>query len=377
MSLKRFDYRIKDNRKKNTIIASIAIITLVIVGIKLYNSYAKFEVQTDSYEAFRGEAKYFKPVNAASYITSLKTNGDTSLEYDDTEDNNLRYVGANPKNYVLFNNELWRIIGVMNNVDGGSVSGDDATRVKLIRDESLGKIAWDRKCLAGDNSCGTSISTSVVSYNSNWETASIKNLLNTAYLNRTTSNTYNYINDSWQYADYSSNGLNVTSRNLVEEATYYLGGYSYTSSDSNYILTATASAWYSTIERGSAVYSGNPSSWTGVVALMYLSDYGFATAGGTTTNRSACMAKALYYWYDTAGSDCRSNDWLFNNSLHQWTITPRADDSSGAAFVNRDGSVDGGSTRNAYGLRPVLYLKSTTKIMSGQGTRNNPYVLGA
>ena len=314
--------------------------------------------------------------NATRYIKSLYNNGDTSLVYDGTSDNNLRYVGRNPKNYVSFNGELWRIIGVMNNVDGGTASGDKATRVKIIRNDSLGDISWDRKCLAGDNSCGTSTDTSVISYNNNWETASVNTLLNTAYLNRTTSTTYNYINNSWQYADYSSNGLSEASRNLLEEATYYLGGYSVTSSASNYYLYATANTWYSTIERGSAVYSGNPTSWTGVVALMYPSDYAFATAGGTTTNRSACMAKELYNWGATYVRDCRSGDWLYNSSISQWTITSRADNAYYVAYVYTGGSVYSGSTSLAFGLRPVLYLKSTTKIMSGQGTSAQPYQLG-
>ena len=37
---------------------------------------------------------------------------------DETSDNNLRYIGANPDNYVWFNDELWRIIGVMKNIAG-------------------------------------------------------------------------------------------------------------------------------------------------------------------------------------------------------------------------------------------------------------------
>ena len=33
---------------------------------------------------------------------------------------NIRYYGADPNNYVLFNNELWRIIGVFKNIDNGT-----------------------------------------------------------------------------------------------------------------------------------------------------------------------------------------------------------------------------------------------------------------
>ena len=36
---------------------------------------------------------------------------------DETIDNNLRFIGSDPDNYVWFNDELWRIIGVMNNID--------------------------------------------------------------------------------------------------------------------------------------------------------------------------------------------------------------------------------------------------------------------
>ena len=42
------------------------------------------------------------------------------LKFDGTADNNLRYIGADPNNYVSFNNELWRIIGVFNNIDDGT-----------------------------------------------------------------------------------------------------------------------------------------------------------------------------------------------------------------------------------------------------------------
>ena len=53
------------------------------------------------------------------------------LRKDNTEDENIRYYGSNPKNYVKFNNELWRIIGVFGN------------NVKLIRSEKIGNLSWD------------------------------------------------------------------------------------------------------------------------------------------------------------------------------------------------------------------------------------------
>lgn len=44
----------------------------------------------------------------ASFAETLLQNGETDeLKFDNTIDNNLRYIGANPNNYVTFNNALW------------------------------------------------------------------------------------------------------------------------------------------------------------------------------------------------------------------------------------------------------------------------------
>ena len=66
-------------------------------------------------------------ITAVEYITNLYDYDDISnnLKRDNTKDQNIRYHGSNPNNYVSFNNELWRIIGVFGN------------NVKLVRKDSL------------------------------------------------------------------------------------------------------------------------------------------------------------------------------------------------------------------------------------------------
>ncbi|MBR1413423.1 MAG: hypothetical protein IJ574_01985 [Bacilli bacterium] len=313
---------------------------------------------------------------AVDYITALKTNGDTSLLYDETTDNNLRYVGANPDNYVWFNDELWRIIGVMNNVDGGTVSGNAATRVKIIKADELGDIYWDAECdLQGNGTCSEG------DYYNNWNEATLKTLLNSAYLNRTVSTEFNYgklrgqANVGWNKFDLTNIGIRSYDKSLAEAATYYLGGPQEDDSAEYYYETMTANDYYSA-ERSSNVYSGNPTSWTGVVALMYPSDYGYATAGETTTNRTACMAKELYNWDSNDVSDCKNNDWLLDSSYYQWTITPSASGSDYAVSVGTDGYVSlDDNVDNVYRVRPVLYLKSTVKIAGGSGTTTDPYII--
>ena len=88
--------------------------------------------------------------NDGSSINTVHIGGDTSnpeVHLNATQgimlDNNgdYRYYGANPNNYVTFNDESWRIIGAFNNVDDGT--GKKETRLKIIRDESIGKYSWD------------------------------------------------------------------------------------------------------------------------------------------------------------------------------------------------------------------------------------------
>lgn len=61
---------------------------------------------------------YIKKIanDAGGNTNSVEQIGNTGLAYDGTVDNNLRYVGENPNNFIWFNDELWRIIGVMNNL---------------------------------------------------------------------------------------------------------------------------------------------------------------------------------------------------------------------------------------------------------------------
>ena len=55
---------------------------------------------------------------------------------NDDPDGNVRYMGADPNNYVLFNNELWRIIGVFD--VASTYGGPTEKRLKIIRNESIG-----------------------------------------------------------------------------------------------------------------------------------------------------------------------------------------------------------------------------------------------
>ena len=149
-----------------------------------------------------------------------------------------------------------------------------------------------------------------------------------------------------------------------------------------------ASKWY-TEERGTRngkiCTSGDwcndtverTTTWTGKVGLMYPSDYGYATSGGSTTDRATCLNKELYNWDGSSVSDCKNNDWLYNSSSFQWTISPSAYSSHAYDVfdVCSDGYVYLSHASRNFGVRPVGYLLSNTSIQSGDGSSGNPFIL--
>ena len=72
-------------------------------------------------------------------ITDLFNQGSDELANLDP-DGNIRYVGENPNNYVQFNNELWRIIGIFDN------------KLKIIRNDAIPVIFEDNGITIGDTS---------------------------------------------------------------------------------------------------------------------------------------------------------------------------------------------------------------------------------
>ena len=120
---------------------------------------------------------------------------------------------------------------------------------------------------------------------------------------------------------------------------------------------------------------------------MYPSDYGYATIGGPTTNKSSCRAKELLNWKDSSYSDCKNNDWVFksitlvSNGVKngEWFISPYASDSYFASYLFSTGYVYGYNYVNDYqfAVRPTFYLDSSIlKIVGGLGTKDNAYRIG-
>ena len=116
---------------------------------------------------------------------------DAGLEKDPYE---CRYffTGANPNNYITFNDEIagWRIISV--ECDG---------TIKIMRTESIGNQAWD-----ADNS-------------NDWETSDIKSYLNDTYLPTITVNNDKIVSHTWSIGGVTSNNSDLAGQIVDENGT--------------------------------------------------------------------------------------------------------------------------------------------------------------
>ena len=286
-----------------------------------------------------------KPIPATDTLIALTNNqnesglytitheADSTLQIGTNESiTEYRYRGASPKNYVTFNNEVWRIIGVFKADDG---TGKIENRIKLIKDQSIGKKFWD----TGDSN--------------NWARPSTLNTeLNTTYLN----------------------SLDSTSKSMIGQVKYYLGGKNVTNNNGYVDTPLQFYSYERKIQNTTSneFYNGtNPNSWVGKLGLMYLSDYGYAS--------SNCENKKLYD-ANSSSNDiraCNTTNWLYNIKVDELLLPQRASDSSRAFYVRSVGFVyDVYASDDQLAVRPVLYLISSVKITGGNGTSSSPYTLG-
>ena len=295
--------------------------------------------------------------------TKVINNGIT-YDYDTTNNlmqdigGNLRYYGASPNNYIYFNCsdyssqssstcETWRIIGVFNG------------KLKLIRNEPVGAYSWDNK----NRTTGAEADLG----KNDWTDARLMKLLNPGYENETiggslyynskNGNCYSGKGNTSVECDFTNTGIkNDITKNLIFETVYNLGGSSSNSVYSNQMYE---------YERGTTVYTGRPTEWTGKIALAYPSDYGYAV------DLSKCSQKLKEY----NDSTCISNNWMnpiMATSTWGWLLTSYTNNSL-TWRVFSSGIVSYLAVSSNAGVVPVLYLNSNVGIASGSGTSSSPY----
>ncbi len=309
-------------------------------------------LEDEAKEALVGQKIFLAlKINGIQNVNKVPTGADTLIKLTDNKDNSglytithpkdttlqigndkditeYRYRGASPKNYVTFNNEVWRILGVFPTDDG---TGNIENRIKIIRDQSIGNYQWNTTQVA-----------STSSYN-NWTGATLMKYLNGTYYNSLT---------------------NDNSIDMVDDVKYYLGGFN--------AVNATIENMYGYERKISGnntyYYRTNPNSWTGKLGIMYASDYGYASAN--------CETKVLGGNSSTDIRVCNATNWLYNIKVNEWLMAQLGSNNGHAFYVVSSGYLSYYNVNSSsMAVRPTLYLKSEVRITEGDGTSSNPYKL--
>ncbi len=226
-------------------------------------------------------------------------------------ENGYRYEGADPNNYIyMINNgtrELWRIIGVF--PDGEN--GEEVIRVRR-----------------------------------------------------------HYEKNGYPNATFDSNWSNVFENSTMYKETlsqYTLSNYLHTVNFKIYI------GGHTTAEvKAPVMYNYERSiNFIGRVALLYPSDYGYAT--------SSSMCKTNYYLSSYSSSDCYLYNWLFPDSSqyhNQWLITPNSQSTSLIFHITYNGDTywQSQSVGSSQDYSPVMALSASVTV-TGTGTQSDPYVM--
>ncbi len=246
-----------------------------------------------------------------------------------------RYIGVNPNNYIWFNNEMWRIIGLVPTcTSSGCVTSENL--VKIVRKDSIGSIAYDSK------------STPTGAWGGN----RLYSLLNSYYWGKqngtNTSGCYGYQTTTKVKCDYSVIGLSSSDYygSMVENVYWNTGSVD----TSKYINDVYIS------ERSKQDIQGQ-------IGLMNASDYGYiisqngnVTIGSYGTDNWVVVNKVMFM--NVSASNSTQNIRILNGY------------SSSSLYGSVPASIPAG---NPGSVLPVVYLSPNVYVVGGDGTEATPY----
>ena len=330
---------------------------------------------------------YFKKqdfVKLGEYSIPLAENGNGlyKIEHNDLTELSsdwkqveYRYGGSNPNNYIKFNDEKWRIIGLVNVETKSGVE----QRIKIVRTNGIegqnnfGNYSWDYVDYY-----------SIGEDNNDWITSTLKDMLNGIYYNSSSGECYTGTSDadvSSKICDFSNGielpkGLNQTAQGMVDNGVIWnIGGWDISNGWTLNIIYES--------ERGTITGNDNeyPYEWTSEndstfhngVGLMYPSDYLYSIDNNLKNN---CIENLLFEWEN----NCKQNNWLDNNE-YKWFLTSSSISNYESFGTDLDFGISTFSVRNPYIVEPVVYLKSSVRIATNPhpeleyGSIYNPFIL--
>lgn len=298
----------------------------------------------------------------AKHVTTLSKTDTVNLATDDP-DHNPRYIGKTPDNYVSFNGELWRIIGVF---DG---------HVKLIRNTTLGRYSYDSSSKDVNEGMGVN----------SWTHSDLMNELNGDYLNtELTENTkwYNGVQDAKSKDFDYTKVISIDAQELIEDYTWKLGSPNIVDgeySNSSEKFTASSLYYYERNGKNAVANPGGTRSndgleredaWTGKIGLAYPSDMLYAAGSNENITKEQCQSSGQWRFDN---NECRKTTWM--DGITGWFISSRPVDGENIYVFSWISALDGNAAAWTSNVTPVLYLKKNVVVTDGTGSNEDPYVI--
>ena len=294
----------------------------------------------------REESEIPSPSPAIDITDEVVSSGD-GLYVDQYEPGRYIYRGSQPNNYIMFNNELWRIIA--KETDG---------TYKIIRDEVLENRAFDEA-----NHRTTSKNTFCVypEYGCN-----VYGAVSGTYTTGSDSGT---VTEDSSLAKYLNgeyyNSLSFVAKSQMQVHSFNIGGIM---SDAEYYYTIADN-----LEDEKAYQ------WTGHIGLPNMTDYLRASLNPSCTsaaNGTTYVRCTNNYFVDEMVG--YTSYWTMNGYYREDFIGYQSQTYEVWSVIHFEGDTVQYKL-SAYtadrGVRPTLFLSSNIRIISGNGTKANPYII--
>ena len=313
--MRKVGRHIRKKKKKILIIGSLSLLLFLCVG------YAAFSTQL----SLRAKGNIKQRKTASEVLLEKVVESGDGLYKDIYEDGRYIFKGANPNNYITFNNEMWRIISV-----------EEDGSIKILKNESIGSMQWDTSSscpltynkikkenyltivdniifLAGDIYDGCS----------NWNYATLKSYLNETYFNELSTNRNNIITYEWKVGTISQENDDLSNQILDESKKL----------------------------------------WNGKVGLITVSEYLRAN-----TNIEQCGNILLN---NANRTTCVTTNWMYT-SLNTWSISAVSSTQGTSTCIQDSNFIWNLAVKNSVEVYPSVYLSSNI-VITGDGTESVPY----
>ena len=285
-------------------------------------------------------SSYNVTVNKNVNITdNVVTSGD-GLYKDEYESGRYVYKGSNPNNYIMFNNELWRIVAKEADGTYKIIRSDILPETKLYDIPSMRTTGYCSQGNAPYSGCNAWCATSnMVGSPSEFVNKSIRGA----------------VDSNNAISDYLSG---VYYRNLSSEAKGYMVSHEF----------GIGPALWNNNDMSAQIKEEQSYRWDSSVGLINMSDYIRANS-----NKDLCKTHSFS---DTYYTTCRNTNWMYIPGTDWWTMTPVEGNTYNVFSINDAGNADYYMAKEEIGARPVVFLNSNITL-SGSGTQYNPFTINS